>query len=321
MIKIDLDSETRKEIRLIYLKDARKAPSGIIKVLKKDEIKRLLNNKYLFLYNYLYDVKGELIENKVEELAFLDRVGMKKSIERWGIIGEKESEELLSQVFQYKNFSERKIACDILNAMKIEVCPYCNRLYIHTIKSRKVRAQFDHYYPKRQYPYLALSLYNLIPSCAVCNTVKSNLDTIKAPLLYPYDEEFGYENRFVLEPKTNQEYVKIWQGVSDEFDLKIEAKTRLKEIICRQDDKLHLSELYNEHKSYIMDIIKSRNINSPDRIRDLYLRYGKLFATEAEVKGLLYMTNLGKEHWGKRPLAKLTYDIDKQFNPKGIDLW
>ena len=125
MIKIDLDSETRKEIRLIYLKDARKAPSGIIKVLKKDEIKRLLNNKYLFLYNYLYDVKGELIENKVEELAFLDRVGMKKSIERWGIIGEKESEELLSQVFQYKNFSERKIACDILNAMKIEVCPYC----------------------------------------------------------------------------------------------------------------------------------------------------------------------------------------------------
>lgn len=56
----------------------------------------------------------------------------------------------------------------------IKVCPYCNRQYItsYTAKdeSDKTTADIDHYYPKSLYPYLQMNIYNMIPSCSVCNS-------------------------------------------------------------------------------------------------------------------------------------------------------
>lgn len=79
----------------------------------------------------------------------------------------------------------------ILQLMDVPVCPYCNRQYTFTLASGKSRPQMDHYYPRDLYPYLAVSLYNLVPCCAVCNTAKGPLDTMKDPILYPYDEGFS----------------------------------------------------------------------------------------------------------------------------------
>lgn len=62
-----------------------------------------------------------------------------------------------------------------------------------------------------------------------------------------------------------------------------------------------------------MDIIKSKYINSPERIDELRNRFPMIFHSHDEVKNLLYMTDIRKESWGKRPLSKLTYDIDKQL--------
>lgn len=41
--------------------------------------------------------------------------------------------------------------------------------------------QFNHFYDKGTYPYLALSFYNLIPSCSTCNSskVKGNANTFE----------------------------------------------------------------------------------------------------------------------------------------------
>mgnify|MGYP000006537395 CR=1 FL=1 len=61
----------------------------------------------------------------------------------------------------------------VLNSLNLSVCPYCNRQYIFgTDNNRKVGAQFDHFYSKSKYPYLALSFYNLIPCCPTCNKAK-----------------------------------------------------------------------------------------------------------------------------------------------------
>lgn len=314
MIKIVLDKETQKAIKSIHWEDAQTAQTGLVKRLEKDEIRDWLREEYTFLYDYFYNSMGKLEKEKVKELLFLNRVEMKKLISKWKALGKKDSEELLKRVFLYDNFSNRKVASKILRKMKVEVCPYCNRQYIHTVKSGKVRAQFDHYYPKSLYPYLALSLYNMIPSCAVCNTAKSSLDTMKTPVLYPYDEEFGHETKFVLEVQ-DDDYVKVWQGVSNRFSIRIKAKEgTIRGAIDNQNIKLHLEELYNEHKNFVMGIIKSKNINSPDRIHELYLHYSSIFDSENEIKGLLYMTNLEIENWGKRPLTKLIYDIDHQFD-------
>lgn len=57
-------------------------------------------------------------------------------------------------------------------------CVYCNRQYAFNIEidggkndnSRFARPALDHWFPKSVYPLLSLSIYNLIPSCTVCNS-------------------------------------------------------------------------------------------------------------------------------------------------------
>ncbi len=206
-----------------------------------------------------------------------------------------------------------------LKEMNITVCPYCNRQYVFTVQSGKVRAQLDHYYPKSRYPYLALSLYNMIPCCSICNRTKSSLDTYASPILYPYDEEYGYRAKFTLQFQKESKYVQVMQGLSDAFKLQLDtSESQQQQSIKNQMDKLHLDELYDHHKDYVRDIIKSKYINTPERVNELYKNFSLLFHSTEEVKSLLYMTQLHKESWGKRPLSKLTHDIDQQLEGKCI---
>lgn len=73
---------------------------------------------------------------------------------------------------QYEIFI-KKYGIWLADSLQVTVCPYCNRHYTFTVDSTwKIRPQFDHFYPKSAYPYLALSFYNLIPCCPVCNHIK-----------------------------------------------------------------------------------------------------------------------------------------------------
>ena len=51
----------------------------------------------------------------------------------------------------------------------ITICPYCGKDEV--IESDRSKRQIDHYLPKRKYPFFALSYFNLIPACDLCNEV------------------------------------------------------------------------------------------------------------------------------------------------------
>ena len=82
---------------------------------------------------------------------------------------------------QFKSMS-KEIRRSIISAVGQTVCPYCNRNYIIT-DSDVNTAQLDHFFSKTDYPILALSFYNLIPSCQPCNFIKGT----KELSFYPYD--------------------------------------------------------------------------------------------------------------------------------------
>lgn len=78
-----------------------------------------------------------------------------------------------------------------LNSLKF--CPYCNASDIYAInkdddKSTKVGSSLDHFYPQKKYPFLALSLYNLIPVCFRCNTQMKGSSDMKG-VANPYIED------------------------------------------------------------------------------------------------------------------------------------
>jgi len=309
MIGIKIVRSSKQEILDMVYTDAKDADTGLLSVLSVKKNKNWLQKNYPELHNLFYS-KGKVNECEVKKLLGADRATLQCYIAKLGKYDKVKSDELQKRIFRYKNFSGRNVAYEILKKMNMQVCPYCNRHYIVTLKNNKVRPQFDHYYPKSDYPYLALSVFNLIPCCSICNMAKTDLDTSATPILYPYDEEFGYEIRFTIKEKDETSLFQYASGRSDEFDVGIInpnnvllAESKL------QIEKLHLIELYNEHKDYVKDILRHHYVYTDKRIKELYNSFPDLFKSTDDVRNSMHMSYLQKEDWGKRPLAKLTCDI------------
>lgn len=73
---------------------------------------------------------------------------------------------------------------------ELRVCPYCGMEIIKP--TDRTKKQIDHFFPKSKFPFLALSYYNLIPSCETCNELqhkgaKDPLEVIKnGSIMHPY---------------------------------------------------------------------------------------------------------------------------------------
>ena len=103
-------------------------------------------------------------------------------------------------VFDYSGFarksSARWCAYDLCLAANYRICPYCQQAYAMTVvredKERCFRPTLDHYYPKSRFPFLSLSIYNLIPSCYTCNSsLKGAKDFYQRKHLHPYASSGG----------------------------------------------------------------------------------------------------------------------------------
>lgn len=216
----------------------------------------------------------------------------------------------------YDKFINRIMGKELCDLMNVKVCPYCNRSYIHTLSNHGVRPQYDHFFDKIRYPYLAISLYNLIPSCSICNQAKSNFDTYSDQsysFLYPYIDEYGYDVFFKTNFKSD---ISFYLGGNANFELTIENDAKDSNLRNRVDNtknQLHIEELYEKHKDYVLDIIRASQIYNKEYIYDLFKRFPNLFASIDEVKRMTFMNYLDKEHWGDRVLAKLTHDIVREY--------
>ena len=103
-------------------------------------------------------------------------------------------------VFDYGKFSDKNTkgwnAYRLCETSKYQMCPYCQQAGALTIfrdsDDMAFRPTLDHFYPKAQYPFLALSLFNLVPSCHTCNSsLKTTKDFYVEPHLHPFeDQEF-----------------------------------------------------------------------------------------------------------------------------------
>ncbi|MBC3947110.1 hypothetical protein H8S21_17470 [Erwinia persicina] len=76
----------------------------------------------------------------------------------------------LEDLFDYKVVAE-KYGYYITEFLELDICPYCGIENIQTYKAGDidVRPDLDHFYPKTRFPFLAMSIYNLIPSGHICN--------------------------------------------------------------------------------------------------------------------------------------------------------
>lgn len=97
-------------------------------------------------------------------------------------------------------------------ALALKACPYCNReeIQYQTITDENglihniMDSELDHFYPKGRIPYLAVCLYNLVPSGRICNggNGKHEKDTYDEHIVNPFSLQGSDGISFVLDIRT-----------------------------------------------------------------------------------------------------------------------
>lgn len=213
----------------------------------------------------------------------------------------------------YKNFASRKgekkySAINFVDNLGITVCPYCNRTFIQTAKRDNNKpfrtCQLDHFFSKDKYPYLALSFFNLVPSCYACNHVKGNSDM---ELLSPY-QEF----------KTDDLLKISWIPVNSSFkypkgkiDVILRSTPPNGMTLENNIEVFGLKDLYKNHRDVVQEILLKGEIYSIEYIKSMVTQFPDLIESEEEAMRIVTGNYTLENDLGKRPLAKLTSDIAK----------
>jgi hypothetical protein len=137
----------------------------------------------------------------------------------------------LGKLFDYSAFSNRKAgwnAYSLVDAYSLRLCPYCQLAHVdYHLRGGEdkfsMRPPLDHFYPKSRYPYLAVSAYNLIPSCWLCNSsVKSSDDPLDHNLPHPCDKNASLSIKFSIDGYTRL------TPIADAHEIKIVVKGKKK---------------------------------------------------------------------------------------------
>lgn len=236
---------------------------------------------------------------------------------------------ILISIFNYNKFRDNKNQIEIdgqivewnrhrlISLMKIHTCPYCNRQYITNYiqkDEKRTTADLDHFYVQEKHPFLALSLYNFIPSCQICNSRFKGSNFDAAAHIYPYREEFGSEAVFKVNAE-NMNYV--WGKDKPEIKIESNEKGERYEKIINSIETFKLDKVYQVHSDYVSELIKKSIMYDENAVKDIFKQYPGMFNSEEEVWECIMGNYMVIEKLGDRPLAKLTKDICEQY---GIQL-
>lgn len=354
MVKINLTAKQKKDIEdshLAFWKDDREVANQLQtlkekyeKIALKNTIK-LYQNRADFL-EYLHTNIDDVLIGKPKFLREVIKKSQAKKLRIRRPFRDKLSRfgnELLV-IFNYDNdfvkgpksqtlqSSSLWTSYHLVDALDTKVCPYCNRIFTNTFYSKdegRTRPHLDHYYAKSLYPFLAVSLYNLIPSCYTCNSsFKGDKDFFNELHFHPYESEMGKNIKFTLEPvkkkfhsngrERNGYDLEFVKGKLENYDLvisdKLETKSKLKEALKNSDNTFHLTDLYASHKPELHELIQLSKIYKPEYTDWLSKRYvGKIFKDENELKQMIIRSYIHEKDFGKRPLSKLTHDISTEL--------
>lgn len=193
---------------------------------------------------------------------------------------------LLTKVFKYDTFRSSKACVEYYKELELEgkYCFYCNETELSVIstekpsKSNGFRSEngkllfdLDHFYLKSNYPFLALSFYNLIPCCGLCNsrfrgTKKFNIHTHVNPYQDSFDENYIFEfDQFEL-------VTALQVGRSDLKKVEVKLKNHSIRINDKTAFDLKIMERYSQkvkHINNILDTIIKYSHVSEEHLCDL----------------------------------------------------
>lgn len=185
----------------------------------------------------------------------------------------------------------------LVDALGITVCPYCNRDYINARSEGASGAQLDHFYSKEDYPYLALSLYNLIPVCGNCNRIKSKK---KGPFASVFDEDIDFNKDLIFD------YSRDFSGIEMLVHRNNEAlKNNITEMRIKYAYQIHSKEA--KELKELHDAYRSSQV---EEIREVLRAQG---ISDEYIKRIIFGPNITEEDMKTKPLGKMMSDLHKKL--------
>jgi len=292
-----------------------KEKNKIIYLIRKElkSIKDFKNKKRVSLldvFNKFKEIKKDNFHTLFKDISFeelligdfktLQRI--KKRIGTNDAIKENES---IKFVFNYTEFRETYISSFFENNLTISTCYYCNIDYINsynTNKKKKNKFTLDHYYDKSTYPYLALSLYNFVPSCYTCNSKLKGTEEFTS--LSPSSIEFNFEQKVKFKLYLTDSCKDL--NVKSEKNIDIKLKERYSTEYKKYIEVFKLNERYQAHKDIVFEMIKNAEFYPESRLKELQELTGIPYQ---KIKKDIFKLIDDEVDLSKEPFSKLKKDM------------
>jgi len=240
----------------------------------------------------------------------------------------------LNNIIDYALFDD--YAYDIATKLNVNTCPYCNRNYINTVINKKgkhiIRPTFDHFFPQKRHPFLALSFYNLIPSCYYCNSsLKSATPTSIDTHIHPYFEGFDSDTSFHIKinsckpAKSDPENYSLKlndnmnQSSPKDRYRKIFGGTRILPDPTQGNINLFkLEDIYQSHLDIVGELVVKCDKLNTWYAGSLLTIFELLGTNKSEFYQYYFGNYFDEGDFNRRPMAKLSKDIVSQVLPKFI---
>ncbi|KLE06378.1 HNH endonuclease [Aliarcobacter butzleri] len=166
---------------------------------------------------------------------------------------------------------------ELIKSSDISICPYCYRSYIGVIEEEKgkraITPDLDHFYPKSKYPFLAVTLSNLIPSCLFCNQrAKKAIDFYKTSI-YPPNKIFD-DIKFDFDPYSGKIFIENYYDLISKIEYKIHLDTFL------------IQEVYASHREILDNLLSKVTKYRSSKIDDIAEYTAGL--TSSEIKKIIF---------------------------------
>lgn len=230
----------------------------------------------------------------------------------------------LKNVFNYTSFKNNHGYWFTSKLIKTNTCAYCNRQYTLTVGSGATgdkygSPQLDHFYDKGDHPYLALSLYNLVPSCGTCNGSsgkgKPGVDKFSVEKnIHPYIEGYDDDARFEIQIK---DVASFYGDASKDIGVKLaisrDCDDAKKDRITKNKGVFALDAAYTQHQDIAKELLQKRNMSDGKYLKELQKTYSNWHLSTADAYQLAFGNFYEKDEFIKRPLAKFTRDLAEQL--------
>lgn len=282
-----------------------------LKESAKDRIEKLLIGDMDFLLSVV-----DMVERKRQSLGVDKRIIYEKisqtnyqkvfnngdAISSEDLIEKDVFNAIVYDIFVAHGYNEVFDKTEHVKGLNLRICPYCGRSFIYSVEEETdiVKPQIDHFLPKRKYPYLALSYFNLLPVCPTCNLSSCkgeydpmiNIGSRPFRIVYPYE----YDDKKV-EFKITLNGSNYYQDSNYDVSIDYHGDTKLANA---SKNVMKLDEFYKLHNREVGDIYRQFMLLK-SKVRLYYKKY-----------------ELSRFAFSPSPLLFFGYDFNEENSQKEI---